>query len=108
MELTRTTEATRSDGDVGKSILPQIVACSHIPKSLPGCPVSVDVRGELMIKRSTILELNAWIVARGGKPYVSTRNLVAGAMKLRDMAEVAKRQVRFIPWEMLGDLLDNP
>jgi len=96
---------TRGDGDAGESILDQVNACASIPKLLPG-PLNLEVRGELVIKRSRLLELNAEIAAAGGKPYMSTRNLVAGTMKLKDLAEVTKRQVLFLPWEVLADFMD--
>lgn len=95
---------TRGDGDAGESILDQVLAVASIPKTLSGPPFPrLEVRGELVIRRSTMDRLNKEIVAAGGKPYVSTRNLVAGTMKLKDLAEVAKREVEFRPWEVILD-----
>ncbi len=97
---------TRGDGEAGESILSQVLACSSIPNHL-GEEVSLEIRGELVIARSTMEGLNETIAANGGKPYVSTRNLVAGTMKLKDLAEVTKRRVKFVPWEVLADYLDQ-
>ena len=96
---------TLGDGEEGESILDQVQASPYIRASIP-LPLNLEVRGELIIKRSRMLELNKESVAAGGKPYVSTRNLVAGTMKLKDLEEVRKRQVHFMPWEVLADYLD--
>jgi DNA ligase (NAD+) len=93
---------TRGDGDAGESILDQVRASRHIPSKLPE-PRTVEVRGELVILHSHMEALNVEILAKGGKPYVSTRNLVAGTMKMKDLEEVAKREVRCLPWEVLAD-----
>jgi DNA ligase (NAD+) len=102
---------TRGDGDAGEDILPQVRACIAIPQSLPGwedvIPAELNVRGELLISQSTLVRLNLEQVARGGKPYSSTRNLVAGAMKLKDLDEVTARNVEFAPWEVVGDGLPD-
>ncbi len=96
---------TRGDGDAGESILDQIKASVGIPSSLP-FPVNLEVRGELLMRRSWMMALNKEIEGKGGKPYVSTRNLVAGTIKLKDLEEVAKRRLHFMPWEVLSPLLD--
>lgn len=90
---------TRGDGEAGESILPQILASPRIPNKLHDA-FSIEIRGELVIQRSTMERLNVELAAAGKKPYVSTRNLVAGTMKLQDLAEVTRREVRFIPWEV--------
>jgi DNA ligase (NAD+) len=91
---------TRGDGAAGESILRQILACSAIPSTLP-VPISLEIRVELLIKQSTLAALNAELEARGLKPYASTRNLVAGSLKLLDPREVAHRQIMCRPWEVL-------
>jgi DNA ligase (NAD+) len=98
---------TRGDGDAGESILAQVSVSPYIPHHLP-VPITIEIRGELVIHRSHMLKLNEALVAAGGKPYVSTRNLVAGTVKLKDLEEVKKREMRFMPWEVLAPLLDNP
>jgi DNA ligase (NAD+) len=95
---------TRGDGDAGESILPQVKATRSIPQGIEA-PGIVEVRGELVIRQSTMERINVDLVAAGGKPYVSTRNLVAGTMKLKDLDEVTRREVQFIPWEVTGTQL---
>jgi DNA ligase (NAD+) len=95
---------TRGDGEAGESILPQVREMTSIPKTLP-FPIDIEVRGELVMRRSVMEQLNAELIAAGRKPYVSTRNLVAGTIKLKDLDEVAKRAIEFRPWEVLWPLL---
>jgi DNA ligase (NAD+) len=97
---------TRGDGDAGESILPQIQATFAVPNEI-GYGIDLEIRGELVMKQSTLAKLNADLIATGGKPYMSTRNLVAGTMKLRDLEEVKKRDIQFKPWEVMAPLLDS-
>jgi DNA ligase (NAD+) len=90
---------TRGDGDAGESILPQVLRCPLIPQNFHE-GFTLEIRGELVIHRSTMDRLNADIIAQGGKPFISPRNLVAGTMKLSDLSEVERREVRFNPWEV--------
>jgi DNA ligase (NAD+) len=97
---------TRGDGDAGEDILPQILAVASIPHSIPHMGL-LNVRGELVIAQSTLDKLNIALSAKGLKPYMSTRNLVAGTMKLKDLSEIPNRNVQFMPWEVLGDNLPD-
>jgi len=97
---------TRGDGEAGESVLPQVRATHSIPKTI-SFKDKIEIRGELIIRQSVMDAMNAQIVAEGGKPYVSTRNLVAGTMKLSDPVEVASRQVEFHPWEVICESLEQ-
>jgi DNA ligase (NAD+) len=116
---------TRGTGTEGEDITPQAKAVSSIPKTLgcacrchydrgvihvrPCCDGSkisslaalntLEVRGELVMKNSTLEAINAF----GGKQYTSTRNLTAGTMKQGDLSIVASRDIMFMPWDVIGD-----
>jgi len=97
---------TRGSGSEGEDITAQIRVLRDIPKEIKysdAFPHSLDVRGELVMRKSELERLNKIAREKGGKEYQSTRNLVAGTVKLKDMNEVAKREILFIPWEMTGD-----
>jgi DNA ligase (NAD+) len=91
---------TRGDGDAGEDITAQVLAVEAIPKCIPQGPL--NIRGELVIAQSTLESLNLTLQAKGLKPYSSTRNLVAGTMKLKDVTLIPGRKVQFRPWEVLG------
>lgn len=102
---------SRGTGTEGEDMTAQVKAVLSIPKSLlaeqsPGVwvrpetiPADLEVRGELVMKNSTLAEINA----KGGKQYSSTRNLTAGTMKQRDLAIVASRDILLMPWDVIGD-----
>ncbi len=96
--------ATRGTGTEGEDITPQVFAVSAIPKILPPTlPSELEVRGELVMKNSTLQRLNQEAEAMGGKVYTSTRNLTGGTMKLRDTNVIHNREIQMRPWDMLGD-----
>ena len=102
---------TRGTGTEGEDITAQVKAVKSIPKALleeqaPGVavrpewiPADLEVRGELVMKNSTLEAINA----QGGKQYSSTRNLTAGTMKQRDLSIVASRDIMLMPWDVIGD-----
>jgi DNA ligase (NAD+) len=102
---------TRGTGIEGEDITAQVKAVKSIPKALleeqtPGVwvrpewiPADLEVRGELVMKNSTLAEINAL----GGKQYSSTRNLTAGTMKQQDLSIVSSRDIMLAPWDVIGD-----
>jgi len=94
---------TRGDGTSGESVLSQIRRAGGVPSFIRNSPftVRVEIRGEVVIAQSTLKLLNEELVAAGGKPYASTRNLAAGTLKLGDLEEVKRRGLLFRPWDVL-------
>jgi DNA ligase (NAD+) len=91
---------TRGDGEAGEDITPQVKACHRIPQQvfIP----NLEVRGELVMRKSTLAAINAMLLATQRKPYASTRNLTAGTMKQQDLTIVASRDIEFMPWDVSG------
>jgi DNA ligase (NAD+) len=96
---------TRGSGTEGEDITAQVRQVKAIPKSFAELFPFADlnVRGELVMRKSELERINKVARACGEKEYASTRNLTAGTMKLKDLAEVAKREILFMPWEVYGD-----
>ena len=108
---------TRGSGVEGEDITAQVKAVLSIPKTLlvqngrdaisfvrdPNLPADVEIRGELVMRKSELERINKLARKNGEKEYSSTRNLTAGTMKLKDIAEVAKREILFVPWEVVGE-----
>lgn len=105
---------SRGNGTEGEDMTAQVKVLLSVPKTLlmensPGVyvrhsafPADTNVRGELVMRKSELERINKAARAKGEKEYASTRNLTAGTMKLKDLAEVAKREIIFIPWEVYG------
>src|SRR5208283_2431962 len=94
---------TRGTGAEGEDITAQVGAVKTIPKELP-IAIDMEVRGELVMKNSTLAEINA----KGEKQYSSTRNLTAGTMKQRDLSIVASRDIMLMPWDVISDRAGVP
>lgn len=99
---------TRGTGTAGEDILKQVEAVASIPKSwnlladnrLSG---TVEIRGELVMRNSTLERLNKESAVVGGKQYTSTRNLTGGTMKQKDISVIPDREILIMPWDVLGD-----
>jgi DNA ligase (NAD+) len=106
---------TRGDGESGENMTAQVLLCD-IPNQLPArfaynnqmyhVPSLVEVRGELVMKNSTLEKLNAKFAASGQKTYSSTRNLTAGTMKLDPIKyadKIREREITIRPWDVIVD-----
>jgi len=97
--------ATRGTGLEGEDITAQVMAVASIPKKLDlGFEFSetLRIRGELVMKNSTLERINAQARIAGGKVYSSTRNLTSGTMKLKDISLIPDREILMMPWDVLG------
>ena len=105
--LELTMALTRGDGDSGEDMTAQVRALKNVPSTLKVIEAymnqpevdNLHVRGELVMSKTELDRINAEVIAKGGKPYMSTRNLTAGTMKQKDLSVVASRDIQFIPWD---------
>jgi len=65
------------------------------PATSGGIPTILEVRGEAYISNSDFAQLQLESVQRGEEPLKNSRNATAGAIKLLDPTECAKRRLRF-------------
>lgn len=94
---------TRGDGESGEEITEQVKATGNIPVFLVSKDlVNIEVRGELVMKTSTLTKINAKLTTTGQKTYASTRNLCAGTMKQKDLTNIPERDIEIRPWDVLG------
>jgi DNA ligase (NAD+) len=106
---------TRGDGNSGEDMTAQVRVLNSVPSKLTipesylNMPqvTNLHVRGELVMSKSELERINKEVVAQGGKPYMSTRNLTAGTMKQKDLSIVASRDIQFKPWDVYSPDQDN-
>ena len=92
---------TRGDGESGEEIT-EAVYHTDVPVLLTGnMPKFFEVRGELVMRNSTLEKINAKLTAAGQKTYMSTRNLTAGTMKQKDTSNIADRHITIQPWDAI-------
>ncbi|RMF86380.1 MAG: DNA ligase (NAD(+)) LigA, partial [Planctomycetota bacterium] len=96
--------ATRGDGTTGEVVTENIRTIGNIPLQLPE-PVTVDIRGEVIMFRSALEKVNRERLEAGLEPFKNTRNAAAGSLRVLDPKITARRGLRFFPYGVAdGDL----
>ena len=93
--------ATRGDGSQGDDITQNLKTIRSIPLHIR--PVrkelrTLEVRGEVYMKRSDFLHMNEERQLSGEKIFANPRNSAAGTLKLQDSRLVAQRPLNFIAY----------
>ncbi|MEI7695278.1 MAG: NAD-dependent DNA ligase LigA [Chlorobium sp.] len=91
--------ATRGDGVQGDDITANIKTIPTVPLKID-FPGDVEVRGEVFMRKEDFEQLNE------SRPeedrFANPRNATAGALKLQDSAEVARRNMSFVAYYLKG------
>ena len=93
--------ATRGDGAQGDDITQNLKTIHSIPlrlRTVPKGPRTLEVRGEVYIRRSDFQRMNEERQFAGEKTFVNPRNSAAGTLKLQDSKLVAQRPLNFISY----------
>lgn len=81
---------TRGDGAVGEDVTENIFEIKSIPKFLKE-PVSIEIRGEIVLPLSTFEELNRKRLEAGEEMFANPRNAAAGTLRQLDKEKVRER-----------------
>ena len=97
--------ATRGDGEVGEDVTANLRTIGGIPLHLrspqqTGLPLasSIEVRGEVYMRRADFAALNERLAAAGEKRFANTRNAAAGSLRQKDPQVTAGRPLRFFAY----------
>lgn len=88
--------ATRGDGVEGDEITNNIRQIRTIPLSAGFAAhgiQQVEIRGEVLINKSNFKKYNDQLIAQGEDPKANPRNMASGTLRLKDAAEVGKRNL---------------
>lgn len=89
--------ATRGNGTIGSDIT------KHIPH-FKNVPLTIPIKEEYIIDGEAIITQADFNAINDDGRYKNPRNLAAGTLSLLDTKEVAKRNLRFIGWDVIkGD-----
>lgn len=89
--------ATRGDGETGEEVTAQCRTIQSIPLKLVD-PLTVEVRGEVLMLTADFNEVNARQQAAGEKPFANPRNAAAGSLRQLNPKITAKRKLSFFAY----------
>src|SRR4029450_11153656 len=93
--------ATRGDGRTGEDVTANVATISQIPQRLPkGAPRILEVRGEIYMALSAFQRRNGGQVEKGERLFVNPRNAAAGALRQKDAAVTAHRELALWSYQL--------
>ena len=94
---------TRGDGFQGDNVTANIKTIKSVPLQLKGdYPTKFDIRGEIVLPFEGFNKMNQDRIEIGEEPYRNPRNTASGSLKLQDSAEVAKRPLECLLYNLTG------
>ncbi|MCF2873951.1 MULTISPECIES: NAD-dependent DNA ligase LigA [unclassified Tenacibaculum] len=95
---------TRGDGFQGDNVTTNIRTIKSIPLKPKGDFVSdFEMRGEIILPLDGFNKMNEERLAKGEEAYRNPRNTASGSLKLQDSAEVAKRPLDCLLYQVVTD-----
>ena len=99
---------TRGDGVQGDDVTANIRTIRSVPLRLKGdYPQKFDIRGEIILPFEGFNKMNEERIEIGEEPYRNPRNTASGSLKLQDSAEVAKRPLECLLYNITGNNLNS-
>jgi DNA ligase (NAD+) len=98
---------TRGDGNQGDEVTANVRTIKSVPLQLKGddVPAKFEIRGEIVLPWDGFHKMNEERAAQGLDLYRNPRNTASGSLKLQDSAEVAKRPLDCLLYQLAGDTL---
>jgi len=94
---------TRGDGFQGDNVTANVKTIKSVPLQLKGdYPPKFDIRGEIVLPFKGFIKMNQERIEIGEEPYRNPRNTASGSLKLQDSAEVAKRPLECLLYNLTG------
>ncbi|MFF8606892.1 NAD-dependent DNA ligase LigA [Streptomyces sp. NPDC015346] len=99
---------TRGDGTAGEDVSHAIGTIAGLPERLAE-PVTVEIRGEVLMTTEQFEVANTLRVAHGGEPFANPRNAAAGTLRAKDRPYTV--EMTFFAYDVpapSGDLSRDP
>lgn len=97
---------TRGDGQQGDDVTMNVRTIRSIPLNLrEDYPDKFEIRGEILISKSSFNAMNRERKIKGLEKYSNPRNTASGSLKLHDAKEVRNRPLDCFLYHMLGEKL---
>ncbi|WOC40483.1 NAD-dependent DNA ligase LigA [Polaribacter sp. HL-MS24] len=95
---------TRGDGFQGDNVTANIKTIRSIPlKPLGDFVSNFEMRGEIVLPLDGFQKMNEERIANGEEEYKNPRNTASGSLKLQDSAEVAKRPLDCLLYQVVTE-----
>ncbi len=87
---------TRGDGHIGTNI-------THLAAGINGIPHRIPYQGHLVIRGEAVISYQDFETFRleAEEDYANPRNLASGSLTLKDVSEVKKRHIHWIPFTLV-------
>ena len=87
---------TRGDGHIGTNI-------THLAPAIQGILAKIDYPGHLVIRGEAVISYEDFEKFRmeSGEDYANPRNLASGSLSLKDVNEVKKREIHWLPFTLV-------
>ncbi len=93
--------ATRGDGFVGEDVTQNLKVVGDIPLSLTApFPKNLEVRGEIVMSKQNLIELNKKQSEKGEQLFANTRNVSAGSIRQLDPEIARERNLNFFAYDI--------
>jgi len=97
---------TRGDGIQGDNVTTNVRTIKSVPLVIKeGFINDFEIRGEIILPLDGFNKMNAERIEAGEDPYSNPRNTASGSLKLQDSAEVAKRPLDCLLYQVVADRL---
>lgn len=87
---------TRGNGHIGTNI-------THLSKAISGIPQHISEKGHVVIRGEAVIsyeDFNNFLI-ESGEDYANPRNLASGSLTLKDIEEVRRRHIQWIPFTLV-------
>ncbi len=98
--------STRGDGETGEDVTANVRTIRNVPLTIPH-PGTLTLRGEIVIHRDDLAQVNELRLARGEEPFANPRNAAAGSLRLLDPKLTAERPLRAIFYDAVEAISEH-
>jgi DNA ligase (NAD+) len=102
--------ATRGDGSVGDEITSNVKQIRSVPLSAAFSSYGIEqieIRGEVLMNKNNFKNYNDKLMEEGIPPLANPRNAAAGSLRIKDTAEVGKRNLEAFLYHVSYLTTDN-
>ena len=93
---------TRGGGEIGTNI-------THLADAIDGLPKKIAEKGHLVIRGEAVISYADFeqFLMESDEEYANPRNLASGSLSLKDVEEVKRRRIRWIPFTLVHTEYDS-